>query len=353
MLNRYFDTAALVDERGDIQQLNEPSNIFDYHDTDKRMAQVSTFAHANLMLQWFEQLGFSWYGNERVMLLVHANYDPMRNYKNPNNAFYAPPLRGQDGSRSAAQIRVGDGDGHTLQNLALDGDVIAHEFGHHVIFQYLPATGGQAGAIHEGLADYFTFARTGNPCLAESTCPPGSDACQLRGQCMRYADHGYTWHDLQGLGVHIEGQALSAMLWDLRTEFGLTADDVNRLAFDAVQHFTAQTQLRDFIDSLLMADRNAFQGRNCANIINAALGRGLQNFIAIGIDCGEGVTAKALVEKASSENKRISKKHTKGGCGTIFASPAASSYALIILLLPLLFGFVRRKACHTSTSTRT
>ena len=347
LINRYFDTAAIVDERGDMRQLIEPSNIFDFPDTDRRMAQVSTFAHANLMLQWFKQLGFSWYGNDRVLLTVHANYDPVRKHKNPNNAFYAPPTRQQDGTSSAPQIWVGDGDGRTLQNLALDGDVIAHEFGHHVIFQYLPATGGQAGAIHEGLADYFTFARTGNPCLAESTCPPGSDACQLKGQCMRYADHGYTWYDLQGLGVHIEGQALSAMLWDLRTEFGLSADDVNRLAFNAVQHFTPQTQLRDFIDSLLMADREAFSGRNCANIINAALGRGLQNFITIGIDCGKGVTAKALVAKASDENKRTTKNSDQGGCGTIFASSGASSYALIILLLPLLFGLVRRKACPT------
>ena len=90
------------------------------------MAQVSTFAHANLMLQWFEKLGFSWYGNDRVILMVHANYDPTRQRTNPNNAFYAPPIPLQDGTRSAPHILVGDGDGRNLQNLALDGDVIAH-----------------------------------------------------------------------------------------------------------------------------------------------------------------------------------------------------------------------------------
>lgn len=343
LINRYFDTAAYSDDGENTWQLSEPSNIFDYADTDKRMAQVSTFAHANMMLQWFEKLGFSWYGNDRVILMVHANYDPVRKRKNPNNAFYAPPSLLQDGSRSEPHILVGDGDGRNLQNLPLDGDVIAHEFSHHVIFQYLPATGGQAGAVHEGLSDYFTFARTGNPCLAESTCPHGSNACQLDGQCMRYADHGYSWHSLRGQGVHIEGQVLSAMLWDLRTEFGLAADDVNKLAFNAVRHFTPHTQLRDFIDSLLMADRNTFNGRNCAAILNAALGRGLQEFIAIGIDCGNGVTSEALVEQASAENNNKSagnyKRH-KGGCGTILSSPTASPYALIVLL-PLLLCFVR------------
>ena len=355
LINRYFNTSAFKEDGETTWQLSEPSNIFDYPDTDKKMAQVSTFAHANLMLQWFEKLGFSWYGNDPVTLIVHANYDPVRKRKNPNNAFYAPPTHWKDGSRSGPHILVGDGDGLNLQNLALDGDVIAHEFGHHVIFQYLPATGGQAGAIHEGLADYFTFARTGNACLAESTCPLGSKACQLDGQCMRYAEHNYSWHDLQGMGVHIEGQVLSAMLWDLRTEFGLTADNVNKLAFNAVRHFTSQTQLRDFIDSLLMADRNLFKGKNCTNILNAALGRGLQKFIAIGIDCGNGDTAATLIDKASGKSGANKGKRRKGSCGTILSSPAASPYVLIVLVLPLLFVFVRNASVlhrysHTSDS---
>ena len=343
LINRYFDTAAMTDDGASTEQLLEPSNIFDYPDTDKRMAQVSTFAHANLMLQWFEKLGFSWYGHDRVILMVHANFDPAQR-RNSNNAFYAPPTRQQDGTHSKPHILIGDGDGRSLQNLALDGDVIAHEFGHHVIFKYLPATGGQAGAIHEGLADYFTYARTGNPCLAESTCPSGSHACQLEGQCMRYADHNYSWYTLQGLGIHIEGQVLSAMLWDLRTEFALAADDVNKLAFNAVQHFTSHTQLRDFIDSLLMADRDLFSGDHCVDILNAALGRGLQKFIGTGIDCGNGITSKDLIEKTSAEsNEKLAGvyERRKGGCGTILSSPAASPYVLIILLLPLLFGFVR------------
>lgn len=345
MINRYFDTVAISEDGESTWRLQEASNIFDYPDTDKRMAQVSAFAHANLMLEWFKKLGFNWYGGNRVVLMVHANYEPVRKRKNPNNAFYAPSLRLPDGTRSEPHILVGDGDGRSLQNLALDGDVIAHEFGHHVIFEYLPVTGGQAGAIHEGLADYFTFAKTGNPCLAESVCPSGSHLCQLDGQCMRYADHSYSWYELKGFGVHIEGQVLSALLWDLRTVFNLAADDVNKLTYEAVRHFTPQTQLRDFIDSLLMADHDLFAGRNCATIINAALGRGLQNFISSGIECRDGETASTLIEKASgdSEVKRKSSSsytHRQGGCGTILSSPAPSPYVLI-LLLPLLFGWLR------------
>ena len=56
-------------------------------------------------------------------------------------------------------------------------------------------------------------------------------------------------------------------------------------------------KLRDFIDSLLMADRNLFSGNNCAAILNAALGRGLQKFIGIGVDCGNGITSEELIEK--------------------------------------------------------
>ncbi len=361
MTNERFKAAAISEDGQRTWQLSEPSNIFNYPDTDKRMAQVSAFAHANLMFEWFYEHGFRWYGRDRVVLLVHANYDPIRNIRNPNNAFYAPPLPHGDGTMSTPFIFVGDGDGRSLQNLALDGDVIAHEFGHHVIYQYLPATNGEAGAIHEGLADYFTFARTGNPCLAESICLPGSQMCQ-RDRCMRFADHGYSWRDLYGFGIHIEGQVLSAMLWDLRTEFALPADEVNRLALNAVRHFTPQTRLRDFIDSLLMADYNLTGGRNCATIIDAALSRGLQNFVSVGIECADGKTAATLIEEAGggsdsesevkSEGERARKDSAsrsgftsrQGGCGTILASSSGSPYVLMILLLPLLFCCVRH-AC--------
>ena len=348
LVNRYFAAFAITADGKSTVQLHEPSNIFDYADSDSKMAQVSTFAHANLMLQWFEKLGFSWYGNVPVEILVHANFDPTRpDRRNPNNAFYAPPQPLDDGGMSRPRILVGDGDGINLRNLTLDGDVTAHEFGHHVIFQYLKATGGQSGAIHEGLADYFTFARTGNPCLAESSCPPNSGACQLRGQCMRYADHDYSWYNLKGLGVHIEGQIVSAMLWDLRTEFNIAADDVNRIAFNAVQHFTAQSQLRDLIDALLMADRNLFKGKNCVAILNAALSRGLQDFVAPGIDCGNGTTAAELMaEKTSGEvggnTSNSSGRRNRSSCGTILGSPTSTPYALIIMLLPLLVFFVRQ-----------
>ena len=357
LVNSYFAAFAIGDDGKSTSQLNEPSNIFDYTDSDSKMAQASTFAHANLMLQWFEKLGFRWYGNVPVEILVHANFDPARpKSRNPNNAFYAPPQPLDGGGMSRPRILVGDGDGINLRNLTIDGDVTAHEFGHHVIFQYLKTTGGESGAIHEGLADYFTFARTGNPCLAESSCPPNSGACQLRGQCMRYADHDYNWYNLKGLGVHIEGQIVSAMLWDLRTEFGLAADDVNRIAFRAVQHFTAQSQMRDFIDALLMADRNLFKGKNCVAILNAALGRGLQEFVAPGIDCGNGTTAAELItEKAGGKvgGNASWKNKNKSSCGTILASPAATPYALIILLLPLLVFFVRQNRVlhrHSHTS---
>ncbi len=359
--NRYFDAVGATPDGGDTWRLKQSSNTFNYNDTDREMAQVSAFAHANLMLQWFKGLGFSWYGNwhndrgnNDIVIVTHANYDPIRQIRNPNNAFYAPPFLLENGTWQKPHILVGDGDGRDLQNLALDGDVIAHELGHHIIYQYLPVTGGHAGTIHEGLADFFTFARTGNPCLAESTCPDGSTtACQLEAECMRYADHDFAWRDLQGYGVHVEGQVLSGMLWDLRTEFGVIPDDVNRIVFNAVSHFTPQTQLAGFIDSLLVADRDLFAGNNCANILNAALGRGLQDYISPTINC-RGVNSPLFVEEESTEtstetsveeasaaaekNEGYGYTRHQGGCGTILSSPVSFSCVLIILLLPLLLA---------------
>lgn len=341
-VNAYFDTFEISDDNNKAYIYSE-NNVFDYADNDPQMAHASTFAHANLMMQWFKKVGFNWQDDTQIEIIVHSNYDPLRGQYNPNNAFYAPPQEAGGVKIAKPRIMIGDGDGRGLQNLALDSDVISHELSHHVIYHYLRSTGGHSGTIHEGLADYFTFAKTGNPCLGESICPRGSRMCQLEGQCLRYADHDYRWHDVARLGIHIEGQIISATLWDLRSE--ITADDVDRLALRAVQHLTHQSGISDLIDSLLAADHELFEGRNCNVILNALLARGLQEFISLDISCKDGNTpATLVVDKSGGEvgalRERGSNKH---GCGVIFASPTASRYVLIVLLLPLLACLLQRR----------
>ncbi|RZA10831.1 MAG: hypothetical protein EOP10_34115, partial [Proteobacteria bacterium] len=126
-----------------------------------RFTQTSIFAHTNMALEWLKSKGYANFGTTQIKLLAHAKIDG-----DINNALYKPA----SGS-SSPMILVGDGDGEILQNLGTDADVVSHELGHHVVYNSITQISGESLVIHEALADFFTFARTGNACLGESICP--------------------------------------------------------------------------------------------------------------------------------------------------------------------------------------
>lgn len=84
-----------------------------------------------------------------------------------------------------------------LTNLPVDADVIGHEFGHHIIYQTITSVSGESLILHEGLADYFTFAHTKDDSLGESICPAGSLACWTKGQCLRTANNDINFSSLE------------------------------------------------------------------------------------------------------------------------------------------------------------
>ena len=79
--------------------------------------------------------------------------------------------------KSNGVIELGRGV-QVFNNMGLDIDVVAHEVGHFIVWQGIQFSVPRmdesqkihTAAIHEGLADFFTFASTGDACLAESIC---------------------------------------------------------------------------------------------------------------------------------------------------------------------------------------
>lgn len=339
-------------------KISETSNTFNYDKTDARFMEVSTFAHAEMHRQFAASIGFEWYGPAPMQILMHIKPGGYLDKSSgewiggrSNNALFIP---GSSDDNTLPQIQIDDGDGTDLQNLALDGDVVSHEFGHHIVYHTLRSTTGQSLALHEGLADFFVFARTGAPNLGETICPDDSGACILPGKALRsaaldlrYKDANWTaWAGASNKLGHLHGQLISGLLWDLRKDNEMSGDDVTRLTLKAVSLFRSDSGFRDFIVSLFMADKELFSGRDFAILSAHVQSRGLGEFLdgistvdaELPVLQGAPASSSSAGSSGSAADTSKDKKQTKSSsnplkCGVV---PGADSSALALLGLLIL-----------------
>ena len=330
----FFETNTDSNEETAVKEAYSQDHNFVYRPNEPEFAEASVFIHATNMLAYFQSLGFGFTEKQPILLEVHAVLG-----NNQNNALYQPP-----GAVYANQavISIGDGDGSVLKNLALDSDVVSHEFGHHVVFKTLKTTTGESLVLHEGLADFFAFSRTSDSCLGESICPEGSTSCMIEATCLRTADIDLIYGDsqYQTLGAHLKGQVVSGLLWNLRESIGLTK--ITNITFSAVDYFVRDTGYQDFLVSLLLADQDLYQGQNACAIYDAAVAKGLSPFLQ-GIDCNNAETwplpgSGPSTDNLTEETGRNSSGSDSGffNCGAVGSGQATSSSRIGLLLLFLL-----------------
>ena len=259
--------------------VQEPNHTFNYDINDRRIEEVTAYANAQDHLRWFQKLGFTWYSLKPLELRLHFS-----DLNNPNNANY---YQGSVAKNIPPSITINDGDGIELQHLVTDGDVVGHELGHHVIYKTLRKIENDVLPLHEGLADFFVFARTGDPCLAETICPLGSKVCQMEGKCLRSADNTLTFNDEIWRGFppvpnqkygHRHGQLISGMLWDLQKSGRFAKDDLAIMVLKATSFFAEYADFCQFIKALYAADREIFANQHESSIRDAALKRGFYEF---------------------------------------------------------------------------
>ena len=245
---------------------------------EEAFKEISLFTNANRALDWLESLGYQNFGTEPIRIVVHAQFPVSTGDGTTridiNNALYQP-------GTEFSTIFVGDGDGSVLQNLALDYDVVAHELGHHVVYHSITNISGESLVLHEGIADFLTFSKTGDSCLGESICPAGSGICAINSQCLRTADNAYTLGaaDLPN-EPHLRSQFISGYLWDLVQKDGIDKDTVTRILLQAIDLWVSDSGYSHFILGLLVADEANFDGANCSSIYNRAVDRGLSEYIS-------------------------------------------------------------------------
>ncbi len=170
-------------------------------------SEVAAYFHADRMYAWLDGLGVAYlpcHDNDETATIT-ANFssyvdgEPQPLF----NAFYT--------GQCSSTVFMGQAE----RDLALDGDVVYHEFGHGIVdrqsggglaiarpFQH--AVNNDAGSINEGFADFVSSVFTGDSLMAEYSFDDGA----------RDADNAFLCpRDLVG-EIHADGELFSGAAWE-------------------------------------------------------------------------------------------------------------------------------------------
>lgn len=338
--NEFFttDTNSVV---SGIERAVSNSHEFIFEPSHPSFPEASVFIHAVQMHDFFRGLGYVWNGAKPLSLRIHRIINGTQ-----NNALYQPF---DSGVGNRPSISVGDGDGKILQNLTTDSDVVSHELGHHIIFQYVTETGGESLILHEGLADYFTFAKSGDPCLGESICVDGATTgCTIVGQCLRSADNDlvYRQAEYNVLDAHLKGQIISGFLWDLQKI--VDPGTVLRLAYDSLSLLVSNSDISHWLAAMMITDHNTNSGDNSCTVYDTAVARGFESLLS-GVVCSSLTTiplpSNGAAATSTQQTSSSGGRSTRSSCGGSFLAavdmgkgpPGSGSPwgGTLLILLPL------------------
>ena len=329
---------------------------------DEGFVEVNAFAHASRMLDYFKSIGFVWDESETIILKLHAILCSGSDCSK-NNAQYEPGSANQDGTPI---IILGDGDASEgefednsgqvttfgLQNLSIDSDVVSHELSHHIVFKVLKETSGESLRLHEGLADFFTFASTKDSCLGESICPENSLVCMVSGKCLRTASTTLTYHsdEYNAFPYHLQSQLISGLLWDLQEDIGLPTTET--MVLHSLNYFTQDTNYRHFIVALMLADKDLNESANACKILEVAIERGLDDKLD-GITCTDSDSWEEDLQTVDSDEVEtdietetvVEREQTTIGCGVI-KSHHHNSFSILQLGLFIMMFFCPLVICY-------
>ena len=350
--NNRFETYLDTGAPANLTRAYSKEHQFIYSPEDPFFAEASVFAHAANIYNFFLELGFKEWSTEPFLIKIYSLFGEN---KSSNNAMYVPY---DEEFNNRPVISIGKGDGLVLKNLLLDSDVISHELSHHIIFSTLTSTVEESLAIHEGLADYFSFAYSGDACLGETICPETSLACVVYKKCLRTGSNSLLFDDenLMGLDWHKEGQIISGVLWDLRRDLGEKI--VDKLILRSIGYFISDAGYYSLILSLMRADELLYKGKHQCQIFDSFLRRGFDSYLE-DVSCDDLSKWKEPEGTDSEDYLRNDKKEPiinnenyedNTTCGsTVYVRNFRDNDALFFIFLvlaPLLFAILHRIAYY-------
>ncbi len=230
-----------------------PSNIVTatrdlvYGPTAPEFRQVNAFYNATKLRDFVAGLGVNVAGLGTINLIPECNIN--------SNAFFSP-----DEKMLCLGYR-NVGAGQTVW-AADDGDVVVHETGHSI--NHLLASSqtlyssNEAGAIDEGIADYWAITHFGNPKMSEWFLGSiATDAIRDASQNLSYPQ------DLDS-EIHDDSRILTETLWDIRQSLGATI--VDKLVKKTLELLPAESRMADFYLAFQTAAGPSFSNLSAANI---------------------------------------------------------------------------------------
>jgi hypothetical protein len=230
-----------------------------------RFEGLMTYFHINRAQSYIHSLGFSHAtGNgidDRAQVVVADAFKA-------DNSFYSPGTR---------RIKYGSGGIDDAE----DADVILHEYGHSIQDDQVPGFGNgpQGGAIGEGFGDYWA--------AVMSSLSPGTtnadDVCifdwdgvswgrfvpKFHRKCGRRADSKKTLSEAESdcrSEIHCVGEVWSSALWALRTTYGISAAEFDRIVLSSQFMYTPSERFDAAVNALVAADQALTGGANKAAI---------------------------------------------------------------------------------------
>ncbi|GAK49157.1 propeptide peptidase M4 and M36 [Candidatus Moduliflexus flocculans] len=216
---------------------------FLYQDpADPHFDEVMAYYHLSKVARFFRNFG---YKKHDAVMLVHVHTpDPETGNANYDNAYYSPLKRA-----------LFFGHGKELNDLAKEAAVIYHEYTHSVIdaLQPLMAT-IEAGALHEGYADYFGCSLTEDPEIGEYVVK------KLGQDHLRDLRQNRTYDTLTKSNVHRDGEIWGCTCWKIREALGRQVADL--LIYESLWYLPPNATFFDAADGILQAEAGLFNNEH-------------------------------------------------------------------------------------------
>ncbi|MEX1368503.1 MAG: hypothetical protein AB1Z98_35570 [Nannocystaceae bacterium] len=220
---------ARSDEAGDFfVPLPDVGRIADNRAFDDLYAEVAAYRHVETFFAVMQQRGLTERRCERFTVLTNMHAIEDDGSRRPiDGASYIDTCDAE----LSPNLVLGQG---SDADYAWDADVVFHELGHSIVQQLTPAgltarrygplgILSEAGAINEGLADYFAMTVSGDPEVAEYI---GRVTVASGAPYLRTGDNTKVCPDDLIADWYADSQPVSAALWAMRSRLGPVVDQL-------------------------------------------------------------------------------------------------------------------------------
>lgn len=210
--------------------------------SDSHFDEVMVYYHLSKVAEFFRNVG---HAEHREPMAAHVHVpNPYTGSPNYDNAYF-----------SSFDNAVYFGHGDSLNDLAKEAAVIYHEYTHSVVHAVQPFLGTQeAGALHEGYADYFACSLTNDPKIGEFVVG------QLGQEYLRDLRNQKTYEDYTGTDVHADGAIWGSTCWRIQDGLGRRVADL--LIYESLWYLPQNATFLDASDAILQADTALFSGEH-------------------------------------------------------------------------------------------